>query len=78
MIGPKPVSSSRTTTLATNAVRMKTENTVMTISVCAMAKGEFFQTLPPEPIWTLSEAVAANVSSRKMANVTQNAGDLSW
>ena len=37
MIGPNPVSSSRTTTLATNAVRMKTEKTVMTISVWAMA-----------------------------------------
>jgi hypothetical protein len=78
MIGPNPVSSSRTTTLATNAVRMKIEKTVMIISVCAIANGEFFQTLPPEPIWTLSDAVAANVSSRKMANVTQNAGDLSW
>ena len=78
MIGPKFVSSSRTTTLATNAVRMKIENTLMTSSVCAIAYGEFLRTLPPEPMCTLSDAVAANVSSMKMKNVTQKAGDLSW
>ena len=74
MIGPKPVSSSRTTTLATNAVMMKIANTLITIRVCAIAYGEFFQTLPPEPIWTLSEAVAAKVSRMNRAAVTQNSG----
>ena len=57
---------------------MKIAKTLMTSSVCAIAYGEFFQTLPPEPMCTLSDAVAANVSSRKMTKVTQNAGDLSW
>ncbi len=78
MIGPKPVSSSRTTTLATNAVMMNTANRLMISSVCAIAYGELTRTLPPEPICTLSDAVAPKVSRPKIRKVTQNAGDLSW
>ena len=37
MIGPKPVSSSRTTTFATNAVMMKIDITLMDSSVWAIA-----------------------------------------
>jgi hypothetical protein len=78
MIGPNAVSSSRTTTLATNAVMMKIAKTLMIMQVCAIAYGELRSTLPPEPIWTLSEATAPNVSSAKIRPVTQNTGDLSW
>ena len=50
MIGPKPVSSSRTITLATNAVPTNMKNSVMIIMISPRAWGEFLWILPPEPI----------------------------
>ena len=50
MIGPKPVSSSRTMTLATKAVETNMKKIVMTMTISPMALGAFLWTLPPEPM----------------------------
>ena len=49
---------------------MNTAKMLMICSVSAMANGEFFLTLPRQPpIWTLSDAIAPNVSRKKMSVV---------
>ena len=78
MMGAKPVSSSRTTTLATMPTVTKTENTPSRPSVCTIAYGAFLCTLPRLPICTLSLAVARNASRKKIRQPTQNVGLLSW
>src|SRR5678816_3072521 len=45
-IGAKPVSSSRSTTLATSDTITKIENRLMTPRVCRIAYGELVNTLP--------------------------------
>ncbi len=78
MIGPKPVSSSRTTTLATNAVMMNIANRLMISSVCAIANGELTMDVAAGADLDLVDAVAPKVSRKKIRQATQNAGDLSW
>ena len=50
----------------------------MISSVLAMAKGEFFLTLPVDPICTWSDVMAPNVSSPKSSVVVQKTGDRRW
>jgi hypothetical protein len=54
MMGPNPVSVSRSTTLATKAVVTNMKNSVQIVVTWAMAKGAFLCTLPPDPIWIWS------------------------
>ena len=78
MIGAKPVSSSRTTTLATMAAVTKTENTLISASVCRIAYGAFLCTLPRLPICTLSLIIAKNGIRKKIRQPTQKTGLLTW
>ncbi len=77
MIGPYPVSSSRTTMLATNAVSANMKNTSMIAVSWMIAKGAFLNTAPPEPICTCEIVVAAKVSRKKTMAATQKTGERS-
>jgi hypothetical protein len=78
-IGPYRVSSSRTTTFATNAAMMNTAKMPIVCSVTATANGEFFLMFPATPpMRTLSEAIEPNVSRAKMRVVTQKTGERTW
>ena len=78
MIGPNPVSSSRTTTFATNAVEANMKKIVMVSRISPIARGEFLWTLPPEPIEITSTAVAAKTSRKKIRPTIQKIGWRSW
>ena len=78
MIGPNWVSSSRTTTFATNAVTMKIAHGTMTKETRATVYDELRTTWPPQPSWRASDPTAAQVSRKKIRLVIQKAGDLSW
>ncbi len=46
----------------------------MMITTCAMAKGAFLWTLPPEPIWIWSTVVAPKASRKNTTTATQSTG----
>ncbi len=77
-IGPKPVSSSRTMTLATKAVLTNMKKIDQMMLIWAMAKGEFLWTKLESPMWIWSEVVAPKVSRKKTTAATQNTGWRSW
>ena len=77
-IGPKPVSSSRTTTLATKAVVTNMKKMEKASEVTPMAKGELTWTLAVEPIWMLSLATEPKVRRKKRPPATQKTGFFSW
>ena len=74
MIGAKPVSSSRITTLATIATITKIENRLMTPKVWSSAYGALRYTLPRLPIWIWSPVVAPNASKKNIREPTQKTG----
>jgi len=78
MIGPKPVSSSRTTTLATKAVVTNMKNKLRLAWIRVKATGLFLWMLPPAPIRTPLEAIAPKVNSRNITAATQKTGFLIW
>ena len=73
-IGPKPLSSSRTITLATNAVVTNMKNTDRIRCVSAIAIGEFLWILPPEPIRICSTVTDPKVKRKNRIATTQNTG----
>ena len=78
MIGAKPVSSSRSTTLATSATMTKVANSIMIAITCRIANGAFTCTLPRDPICTWSTVIEPKVSRKKIRQPTQKTGLLSW
>ncbi len=74
MIGPKPVSSSRTMTLATKAVVTNMKKTVQITAISEITYGEFLWTKLESPMWIWSETVAPKVIRKKTIVVTQNTG----
>ena len=73
-MGPKPLSSSLTITLATNAVVTNMKKIVRTNMVRLIAPGLLTLTLPPLPICTFSETTAPNVSRKNRMLTNQKTG----
>ena len=78
-MGPNPLSSSRTMTLATKAVLTNMKNTAMIISVMARLSGAFLWTLE---LWSPMEisllAMAPKVSRKNSTTTAQNTGLRKW
>lgn len=77
-IGPKPVSSSRTTTLATKAVVTNMKNKDQIMWIWTIASEAFFLMLPPDPIWIWSTVMAPKVRRKKTIATTQKTGWRIW
>ena len=74
-----PVSRSRSTGLATNAVVTKTPSRLITSSNCRMTNGALRSTFPIEPPMTTASVVTArNADRKKNAAASRKTGCRNW